>query len=212
MPRIPDSIARSVFYLYRSEEDARAGVNAGATGFMVSYDFESISGEVERRCFAVSNWHAAVKGGYSVIRLNTLLGGVEVFELGPDEWEFKAGGADIAVAPFDISGDKYSVNSIPSYMFVEREKSSAIAVGENAFMLGLFLDFDGRATPVPVARFGHVSMVADERARIKQPTKYEGESFIVDMHSRSGFSGSPVFAYRLSFIGFGRNGLYEQVL
>jgi hypothetical protein len=39
-------------------------------------------------------------------------------------------------------------------------------------------------------------MLASPEAVIKQPTKYQGESFIIDLHSRSGFSGSPVFVYQ----------------
>lgn len=39
-------------------------------------------------------------------------------------------------------------------------------------------------------------MLASDSAPIKQPTGWNGASFVVDMHSRTGFSGSPVFAYR----------------
>jgi hypothetical protein len=39
-------------------------------------------------------------------------------------------------------------------------------------------------------------MLPSPMAIIEQPTGYEGESYVVDMHSRTGFSGSPVYVYR----------------
>ena len=63
-------------------------------------------------------------------------------------------------------------------------------------MIGLFVDHDGATMNVPSARFGSISMMPNDKATIKQSTGYKGPSFVVDMHSRQGFSGSPVFAYR----------------
>jgi hypothetical protein len=33
-------------------------------------------------------------------------------------------------------------------------------------------------------------------ANVLQPTRYKGPSYIVDVHSRTGFSGNPVYVYR----------------
>jgi hypothetical protein len=63
-------------------------------------------------------------------------------------------------------------------------------------MIGLFLDHAGITTNIPSARFGNISMLPNERAKLKQSTGYRGVSYILDMHSRTGFSGSPVFVYR----------------
>lgn len=61
-------------------------------------------------------------------------------------------------------------------------------------MVGRFIDYDGDETNQPSLRFGHVSM---KEARVKQTaTGYDGGSFVLDMHSRTGYSGSPVFVYR----------------
>jgi hypothetical protein len=49
---------------------------------------------------------------------------------------------------------------------------------------------------VPSARFGNISMLPNPRALIRQETEYEGQSYVIDMRSRSGFSGSPVYVYR----------------
>jgi hypothetical protein len=71
-----------------------------------------------------------------------------------------------------------------------------IGVGDDVFMIGLFIDHKGLATNIPSARFGNISMLPSPMAIIEQPTGYEGESYVVDMHSRTGFSGSPVYVYR----------------
>jgi hypothetical protein len=81
-------------------------------------------------------------------------------------------------------------------MFADRRDLRDMSVGDDVFMLGLFIDEHGKTTNVPKARFGHVSMLPNSAAPLKQPTGYEAESFVIDAHSRSGFSGSPVFLYR----------------
>jgi hypothetical protein len=63
-------------------------------------------------------------------------------------------------------------------------------------MLGLFTDHSGIEKNLPAARFGNISMLPDKSAKIEQPNIGEAEAYIVDMHSRSGYSGSPVFVYR----------------
>jgi hypothetical protein len=68
-----------------------------------------------------------------------------------------------------------------------------IGVGDNVFMVGRFLGFDGGITNLPSARFGHISVMPTP---IKQPTGYIGDSYCIDLNSRTGYSGSPVFVYR----------------
>ena len=198
MPRIPPDVLHSVFYLYENRKDAEAGENPGGTGFIVS--------QYPGHLYAVTNWHVAVNHNHPVcpvIRLNTNDGGVDVRDLGPEDWEFIPGGDDIAIYPLILDRTVHQFASIPSNMFAARPGISppsmvrnAIGVGEDAFMIGLFLDHAGVTTNNPSARFGNVSMLPNQNALIEQPTGYMGESYVVDMHSRSGFSGSPVFVYR----------------
>jgi hypothetical protein len=193
MPKIPPRVIDSVFYLYANREDALAGKNPGGTGFVVEYR-GGVLGRT-RLYYGVTNWHVACRNGDSVIRLNNRGGGIDVIELGPEDWEFLPGRYDVAAVPVSVDNNVHEVSSIPTHMFVE-ERSHQIGVGEDTFMIGLFLDHDGIITNVPSARFGHVSMLPNPHATIEQPTGYRGVSYVVDMHSRTGFSGSPVFAYR----------------
>jgi hypothetical protein len=200
MPRIPESVVKSVFYLYASKEDALAGRNPGGTGFIVDTGGPAMDDKTGvlrlPHLYGVTNWHVACSAGYSVIRLNTVDGGIDVLDFGPDQWDFLPGKYDVAVIPLDNALDKiHSVYSISARMFVSRERSPYY-IGDDTFMLGLFLDHAGVTTNVPSARFGNISMLPNPNATIKQSTGYKGVSYVVDMHSRTGFSGSPVFAYR----------------
>ena len=144
--------------------------------------------------------------GFPVVRLNTLDGGVDVVDLNPDQWDFLPGKYDVAVVELPIEDKIHKASAIPTYMFSHKRPPlddaaqsiwrNHIGVGDDVFMLGLFVDHDGVATNVPSARFGNVSMMPNESALIEQPTGYKGISYVVDMHSRTGFSGSPVFVYR----------------
>jgi hypothetical protein len=83
MPVVPAKFLDTVFFLYKSEADAKAGKNAGGTGFFVALPTEDGLGHH----YGVSNYHVAVRDGFSVIRMNTANGGVEIIDLQPDEWK-----------------------------------------------------------------------------------------------------------------------------
>ena len=64
-------------------------------------------------------------------------------------------------------------------------------------MLGRFVDHDGNQRNRPVVRFGHIAMLPEP---IKTPRGTTQESFLVEVLSLSGFSGSPVFAHPPSML------------
>ncbi len=203
MPRIPDEVIASVFFLYASREDALAGRNPGGTGFVVHTGQNVWTGR-GTYYYAITNWHVAVRDGFSVVRLNKPDGaGIEIIELGPEDWEFLPGGPDVAVASIGFEKEAYfhrilsvSIGLFALHPHMGAQKSESPCVGDDVFMLGLFVDHARHATTVPSARFGHISMWPSKEAPIEQPSGYLGESYVVDMHSRTGFSGSPVFVYR----------------
>jgi len=71
MPKIPPRVTDGVCYLYRSVEDANAGKEFGGTAFLVYIPSAHLAGN--GYVYAVSNWHVAVRGGSSIVRLNTLV-------------------------------------------------------------------------------------------------------------------------------------------
>jgi hypothetical protein len=200
MPRIPQQVINGVFYLYSSKEDALVGKDPGGTGFIIHLGGGFDSSFPDPIFYGVTNWHVACDRGFSTIRLNTVDGGVDVIDLGPEEWHFIPGKYDIAVVPLSLDGALHTASSTAIHQFSAKPRpqhdSERIGVGDDVFMIGLFVDHAGLTTNVPSARFGNISMLPDKRAAIRQPTGYLGKSYVVDMHSRSGFSGSPVYVYR----------------
>jgi len=192
MPKIVPWLLESVFYLYENRKDAEIGKPFGGTGFLVG-----VSTEIPNWGFiyAVTNWHVAVRGGASVIRLNKRDGGVDIIDYSPDQWIFKPGGYDIAIAPLPLIQDIHSAAVMSEQMLMSEElmRELEIGPGEDVFMIGRFVDHDGAGTNIPATRFGHISVMPQP---IRQPTGSMEPSFILDVHSRTGFSGSPVFVYR----------------
>ncbi len=202
MPRIPDRVIQSVFFLYKSREDAEAGKDPGGTGFVLGAGLTHLSVSDGPAFYGVTNWHVACQSGYSVIRLNTADGGADIREYGPEDWHFIPRGPDVAVVPLELESRYPNVaphvhvaQCVPKGGWsIGRDDNPS--VGDDVFMLGLFVDHKGLTTNVPSARFGNVSMLPSPSAPIEQLTGYMGESYVVDMHSRTGFSGSPVFLFR----------------
>ena len=201
MPRIPQNVINGVFYLYRDRADAEAGRNPGGTGFIVRYDGTFRDMVPGHHFYGVTNWHVACRE-FSTIRLNKKDGGTDIIELGPDQWYFIPGKYDVAAVPLTIDDEIHQVSSISTQQFAEiprdplSMRSNGIGVGEDVFMIGLFIDHNGITTNVPSARFGNISMLPNPKAKIEQSNGYKDESYVVDMHSRTGFSGSPVYVYR----------------
>ncbi len=203
MPYIPQDAINAVFYLYASREDALAGRDPGGTGFIVAYQGTTFSKVAGDHFYGVTNWHVVCDGtkAYPVIRLNKKDGGIDIVDLDCADWEFLPGKYDVAVVPLTIDENIHDVSFISTFLFADNPSNpqlthNRLGVGEDVFMIGLFVDHSGVTTNVPSARFGNISMLPNTRATIEQPTGYKGTSYVVDMHSRGGFSGSPVFVYR----------------
>jgi hypothetical protein len=200
MPRISSDMLFSTFYLYHTVDDARAGRKFGGTGFFVGYPTGVTRFPV--LLYAVTNWHVAVRDGASVMRINKVGGGVDIFEFDPSEWEFMPGGPDLAVVPparLPLQDGIHSVVGLHLSLFLDRADISLLKIGpgEDVFMVGRFIDHDGAESNAPAARFGNISVMPQVIAQ--ETGANHLTSYILDMHSRTGFSGSPVFVYRTLF-------------
>lgn len=193
MPKIPPQILKCTFYLYPTADDAERGQNCGGTGFLVGVPSKEKEGVFY--LIAISNWHVVCSSGCSVIRVNKIGGGVDIYDFQPDQWEFLPGGHDVAGVLIELRSESHDVSFIPPSLLITQEKviEFEIGPGENAFMAGRFIDHDGRDTNRPALRFGHISMMPE---MMRQPNGISKPNYCIDMHSRTGFSGSPVFAFR----------------
>lgn len=191
MPDISASIGLldATCFLYPSIQAAEAGEGFGGSAAVVAVPLASRPDLAVR--YVVTNWHVAVNAGCSVIRINKRDGTARAIDVGPEDWHFLPGGPDLAAIQLNLTADD-KVTAIPTNVFVTGGAGEAF-VGDDVFTVGRFIDYDGRETNRPSLRFGAISMM---EADIRQGTGFHGRSIIVDTHSRTGFSGSPVYIYR----------------
>lgn len=191
MPRIPPDVLKCVCYLYATEKEAETGKGFGGTGFVVTFPSRFSDSLF---VYVVTNHHVACSEGASVVRLNTIDGATDIYPFEPDQWHFDPR-YDVAVHPINVHKDRHNISVIhnPSFLTKEMLELRKIGAGDDVFMVGRFVDHDGGSTNQPAVRFGNISVMPSP---IKQPNGLMADAFCIDLHSRSGYSGSPVFVYR----------------
>jgi hypothetical protein len=208
MPRIAERILDAVIYLYPSVRAARDGEDAGGTGFLVSLPSEAHP--EGRHVYAVTAWHVINpdRGNAPVIRLNTQAGETEEIDRTEQDWTRHPDGDDLAVCPLGIQPEWFKFHSIPTSMFLTHEIITEYAVGpgDEVFMVGRFVNHEGRQRNLPTVRFGNIAMMPWEPIKAS-PWDIEQESYLVETRSISGYSGSPVFVYLPSWFTVPREGL-----
>jgi hypothetical protein len=192
MPRIRDEFLDSVIYLYPSEKDADEGARAGGSGFLVGVPIE-VSPRTFWFIYAVTNKHV-IENGNPIIRVNTERG-KDIILTDEREWSFHPNGDDIAVCQiaFDPAHHKINFLSRSSFLDLQTVKHFGIGPGDDVFVVGRFINHEGKQRNLPTARFGCIAQMPWEP--IRQDTGFDQESFLVEIRSIGGYSGSPVFVH-----------------
>lgn len=205
MPKLGDYrfILDNVVFIYRSAEQAIEGRKGGATGFFVAVPSERAPDDYHH-IYVVTNVHVT-RNEPRTLRLNTRDGKPDVVTI--TNWVSVPNGPDVTVAPVNLDPTRHVVEALRSDSWLLTKEDFTrleLDAGDDVFMVGRFIDYDGIQTNRPSLRFGHISM--KEANIIQSATGYSGPSFVVDMHSRTGYSGSPVFVYRTGGSIFGKPG------
>jgi len=191
MPRIDDVILNSSIYLYPSVLEARAGEKAGGSGCIVSVE----SGVVPY-LYAVTNSHVIRDelGNSPVIRINTTDGKTDIIEYTQRNWICHPDGDDLAIAPLSIEATRHKYSRIPTDRFINQQiiLDYDIGAGDEVFMVGRFVGYDGKQQNEPTVRFGNLSLGKHVFIR-NEDLGIEQESFLIETRSLPGYSGSPVF-------------------
>ena len=192
MSRINDAILGCAIYLYETVADANAGEKSGGSGFVVGFPSEKVEGTY---IYAVTNSHVIKEAKSPKIRINIIGDRTEVIDYDELMWHHHPNGDDIAVSPISITQGKHKLNWIPTSTFITEKIISDVKIGagDEAFMVGRFIGYDGKQQNEPIVRFGN--MAIGSVVKIPHPRGYLQESFLVETRSLSGFSGSPVFLY-----------------
>lgn len=194
VPRLPSDFVDCVVYLYRTEDAATCGDATGGCGFLVGVESSITPGLAH--VYVVTNAHVA--DGCRVVRYNSVEGPRNV-DLSSGDW-YQRG--DLAVCSMDLLwfyDERVSV--IRGESLLSREKAEQIPLrhGDDLFMLSRFAGHPGDQDNEPVARFGTLAkprpVMIDHDPLLSTPAGFPQESFLVEMRSLPGHSGSPVFVY-----------------
>ena len=193
MPRIHNDLQDCVIYLYPSEDHAAQGEKVGGSGFLVQIPLPS--DENRGVVFAVTNKHVVKHA--PVVRLNRVDGSIAIAPFEKKRWIEHPDGDDLAIVPMGgLDTQFHRFKTVPRSMFLlkpEMEKQD-IGLGDDIFLLGRFVNHEGKVQNTPSLRFGNIAQMP---ALIRQDTGFDQESFLVEAKSISGYSGSPVFVQML---------------
>jgi hypothetical protein len=194
LPPIPSRYLDSVVYLYPSEGAAKAGDGAGGSGFLAGVPIGWEAGPMDihfpvHALYVVTNAHV-VEQGATHARLMGHDGTPRIVAAPTDSWRLHPNGDDVAVFPLDATNQEFAC--IPWNDFVP--ETNAVLPGDDVFFLGRYINVEGKQYNAPIARFGHVAMLATEEITTPRGNQL---SYLVEALSLSGYSGSPVLAFRL---------------
>lgn len=147
--------------------------------------------------YAVTNDHN-IKNGSCVMRVNTVDGDIDVVPLKPSDWTPHPDGDDLSVSRVSL-GNEHRWRAVHDHMLISQNDDidQTIGYGDDVFMVGRFVTHDGLQQNNPVMRFGNIAMLPLEPVCVDARGDFMQDTFLVDMRSVSGFSGSPVFTYKL---------------
>jgi hypothetical protein len=199
MPRVNDHIRQVVVYLYPSRKDAENATNLGGTGFLVSMRVER-SDWRGSHTYVVTNRHVIEEHDARFIRVNWR-DRSKNHAIVEGKWLYheKSGkpdqrGDDLAACEFYQSIADYEFLTVQFREFVTRKivKDLDIGVGDDLFMVGRFANHSGTKRNLPTVRFGAIAMMPEEPII---DSGYEQETFLAEIHTVPGYSGSPVFVH-----------------
>lgn len=193
MPRIADAFIDNAVYIYSSQEDAESGKAVGGSGFLVHVPF--VETENMQQTYVVTNSHVINQTPRPVIRLNRIDGSVLGLVTNQQDWTVHPDGDDVAVMPIPSDPNQVRRMTIGLDRFVTKQliEYEDIGIGDDTMMIGRFIGHDGRQRNTPAVRFGNIAMMAHEK--IRTTTGFEQESFLVELRSMPGYSGSAVYIY-----------------
>lgn len=197
MPRISDEYVNCAVYLYPTVAMAKGGETFGGSGFilkmMTRFD------PSKRHYYVVTNSHV-IQQGHTVIRINRKDGSVATIPTEQSLWAHSEK-ADLAVFPIALN-DSYNIWSVNDQRFLTKFKkgTKGCGVGDDTFIVGRFINHEGKQKNRPTVRFGTIAMMPDpEEGIYNNNMSQHQESYLVETHTICGYSGSPVFFYIPAF-------------
>lgn len=207
MGRIPDPFLDCVVHLYPSKEDAEDGSGIGGSGFIAGVISEPLP-QPFWFLYVVTAKHV-VQEGSVFVRMTTTTGEKFVYETNETNWAYHQAGDDLAVCVISFDPNRFRFNFVPINDFMRKEQCEPldIGIGDETFIVGRFINHEGKQRNSPTARTGIISQMPLEPINIRGRDQ---ECFLVEARSFGGFSGSPVFWRVLPFSGMRKIKNYQQ--
>jgi hypothetical protein len=198
VPRIADNFLDCVLYLYPSHKDANEGTGIGGTGFITAIPTEGLRLNFWLP-YVVTNRHIIEKEN-TVVRMTTRDGKKHIIETDEKDWLFHPDGDDLAIYLISFDPTKLRFSHIPAKDFLLKHDLMrlGVGIGDDVFVVGRFINHEGRQRNSPSARFGCIGQMPVEPVKING---FDQECFLVEARSIGGYSGSPVFWHVLPFAG-----------
>jgi hypothetical protein len=198
LSRINDAFLDCVLYLYPSYKEANEGASIGGTGFITVVPTEGLKQNFYFP-YIVTNKHV-VESGNTVARMTTRDGRRHIIETDEREWRFHPDGDDLAVLMISFDPNKLRFSHITLKHLLSKHDlmTQGIGIGDDVFVVGRFINHEGKQKNSPTARFGNIAQMPNEPIRVGT---FDQECFLVEARSIGGYSGSPVFWHVLPFAG-----------
>jgi hypothetical protein len=198
MPAISEDVLDTVVYLYPDPASAAAGERAGGSGCVVVIPVQQ-DPFVAGFMYVVTNSHVIKEGKASAIRVNTRDGKVGIIHSTTEGWIHHPYGDDVAVLPINLEYEEVKAKGIQTGLFVTKEaiQEYKVGPGDEVFIVGRFVNHEGKQRNLPSVRFGNLSMLPYEPVRTERGLLQE--VFLVECRSLPGYSGSPVFLHPFPF-------------
>jgi hypothetical protein len=192
VPRIPNNALECVVYLYPSEAAAEDGEQIGGTGFLIGIPVPNVQPATHYLICVVTNAHV-IDGGSMVARVNTTAGSMTTIALDGAEWLRHPEGDDIAVCPIGMDVRFHKFKFIHPNMFLSQGIMGMLDIGpgDDVFVVGRFINREGRQKNIPSVRFGNIAQMPGDPLILDRGKGQE--CFLIEGRSIPGFSGAPVF-------------------
>jgi hypothetical protein len=182
-------------------DDGPTKAPIGTCFFVCVFDDEKRETGTSYLVTAKHVWSAYfASGAKSYVRLNTDPPITAVYTELTQDWRFHPDETvDMAVLPMrGVTGNRGMHNTMDigdivdtaRYSSQQLKRSWPPGVGETVVYIGMMAEYPGRVRNRPIARFGHVSLVTDER--IEGPFG-PSEYYLTELQSYPGHSGGPVW-------------------
>lgn len=183
---IPDPFLSCIVFLYKTEKGARDDSDFQAVGFVVGIPTKTVNPPQTFKYLVTCDHVIRDLNGKVVLRINTDKS-YRIVKPSASDW-IRTSKYDLAILPLSLThSDVFSAIQEDAFASRENVKKYMIGHGDDVFLIGRIQQpkVYQQTQNIPALRFGNIASVP----------KHEIWSYMVELRSVGGHSGSPVFAF-----------------